>query len=300
MLVALILVAGVANLNLSVANVALPSIGKHFDSSQTTLDLIAVGYSLGLAASVLYLGALGDRYGRKLMLILGMVLSIPACLLAAFAPTDGVLFARARPRRRLCGHGVSDDARVDRRAVVRPGAHEVDRAVVGSRRRHRVARAARRRRAARAFRLGIGLPDHAAARRGRTPDGLVPRSEPRQRDDRPGRQPRRRPLRRPGRHADPVDQLRAGAQQGRAGGGTRRDRCRGTDRLLRPAAPGEEPAVRPRSRGPTDVLGRCRRRDHRVRLAHGRRVREPAVPAERARLLDARGRCGVPARRSSS
>src|SRR6185295_7134849 len=91
-LVALILVAGVANLNLSVANVALPDIGKHFDSSQTTLDLIAVGYSLGLAASVLYLGALGDRYGRKLMLILGMVLSVPACLLAAFAPTDEVLF----------------------------------------------------------------------------------------------------------------------------------------------------------------------------------------------------------------
>ncbi len=91
-LLALILVAGVANLNLSVANVALPDIGKHFDSSQTTLDLIAVGYSLGLAASVLYLGALGDRYGRKLMLLLGLALSVPACLLAAFAPTDGVLF----------------------------------------------------------------------------------------------------------------------------------------------------------------------------------------------------------------
>jgi MFS family permease len=91
-LTALILVAGVANLNLSVANVALPDIGKHFDSSQTTLDLIAVGYSLGLAASVLYLGALGDRYGRKMMLLLGMALSVPACLLAAFAPTDIVLF----------------------------------------------------------------------------------------------------------------------------------------------------------------------------------------------------------------
>jgi hypothetical protein len=49
-LTALIIVAGVANLNLSVANVALPDIGKHFDSSQTTLDLIAVGYSLGLPA----------------------------------------------------------------------------------------------------------------------------------------------------------------------------------------------------------------------------------------------------------
>jgi MFS transporter, DHA2 family, multidrug resistance protein len=92
-LVALILVAGVANLNLSVANVALPDIGRHFDSSQTTLDLIAVGYSLGLAATVLYLGALGDRYGRKLMLLLGLALSVPACLLAALAPSDIVLFA---------------------------------------------------------------------------------------------------------------------------------------------------------------------------------------------------------------
>jgi DHA2 family multidrug resistance protein-like MFS transporter len=92
-LAALIIVAGVANLNLSVANVALPDIGKHFDSSQTTLDLIAVGYSLGLACSVLWLGALGDRYGRKLMLILGTALAIPMSLLAAYAPSDIVLFA---------------------------------------------------------------------------------------------------------------------------------------------------------------------------------------------------------------
>ncbi|SEE66755.1 drug resistance transporter, EmrB/QacA subfamily [Jiangella alba] len=90
-LAALILVAAVANLNLAVANVALPDIGAAFGSSQTTLDLVAVGYSLGLAASVLYLGGLGDRYGRKLMLILGVALSVPACLLAAYAPSDGVL-----------------------------------------------------------------------------------------------------------------------------------------------------------------------------------------------------------------
>ncbi len=91
-LVSLILVAAVANLNLSVANVALPDIGAAFDSSQTTLNLVAVAYSLGLAASVLWLGALGDRYGRKLMLVLGMVLSIPACLVAAYAPSDEILF----------------------------------------------------------------------------------------------------------------------------------------------------------------------------------------------------------------
>ena len=92
-LAALIIVAGVANLNLSVANVALPDIGKHFDSSQTTLDLIAVGYSLGLACSVLWLGALGDRFGRKLLLLLGTTLAIPMSLLAAYAPSDIVLFA---------------------------------------------------------------------------------------------------------------------------------------------------------------------------------------------------------------
>jgi EmrB/QacA subfamily drug resistance transporter len=94
-LISLILVAAVANLNLAVANVALPDIGKHFDSSQTTLDLIAVGYSLGLAATVLYLGAIGDRYGRKLLLLVGTTLAIPASLIAAWSPSDGVLvFAR--------------------------------------------------------------------------------------------------------------------------------------------------------------------------------------------------------------
>jgi EmrB/QacA subfamily drug resistance transporter len=91
-LLALILVAAVANLNLAVANVALPDIGKAFDASQSALDLVAVGYSLGLAASVLYLGALGDRHGRKMMLLLGVGLSIPACLIAAYAPTIEILF----------------------------------------------------------------------------------------------------------------------------------------------------------------------------------------------------------------
>src|SRR6476620_1409634 len=91
-LITLILVAAVANLNLAVANVALPDIGKDFDASQVEINLVAVGYSLGLAASVLYLGALGDRYGRKMMLLIGTALSIPASLLACFAPSIAVLF----------------------------------------------------------------------------------------------------------------------------------------------------------------------------------------------------------------
>ncbi len=90
-LTALILAAAVANLNLSVANVALPDIGASFDASQTQLNLVAVGYSLGLATSVLYLGALGDRYGRKGMLLLGVGLAIPVSILTALAPTVEML-----------------------------------------------------------------------------------------------------------------------------------------------------------------------------------------------------------------
>jgi len=90
-LLALILVAAVANLNLAVANVALPDIGKAFDASQTALDLVAVGFSLGLASSVLYLGALGDRYGRKMMLLIGTTLAIPASIIAATASNIGIL-----------------------------------------------------------------------------------------------------------------------------------------------------------------------------------------------------------------
>ena len=60
------------------------------------------------------------------------------------------------------------------------------------------------------------------------------------------------------------------------------------------AAPGGEPAVRPAGRAPPPLLGRGVRRHHRVRLADGGDVRQPAVPPERARVLDARGRCRDP------
>jgi DHA2 family multidrug resistance protein-like MFS transporter len=90
-LTALILGAGVANMNLSVANVALPDIGRDLNASQNSLNFVAVGFSLGLAGTVLYLGALGDRYGRKLMLLAGLALGIPAAFLSAFAPNVEVL-----------------------------------------------------------------------------------------------------------------------------------------------------------------------------------------------------------------
>ncbi len=84
-LTALVLAALVCNINLAAANIALPDIGKAFGAGQTALNLVAVGCSLGLAMSVLYLGAVADRYGRKQLLVLGLGLTVLISFLAAFA-----------------------------------------------------------------------------------------------------------------------------------------------------------------------------------------------------------------------
>ncbi|MDD2859143.1 MAG: MFS transporter [Candidatus Nanopelagicales bacterium] len=90
-LLALITGAIVANINLSVANVALPTIGVDLSASQDQLDSIAEAFALGLAASVLYLGAVGDRYGRKRLFVLGAVLTIPTAFMSAWAPNADFL-----------------------------------------------------------------------------------------------------------------------------------------------------------------------------------------------------------------
>jgi EmrB/QacA subfamily drug resistance transporter len=92
-LTALILGALVCNINLAAANVALPDIGDAFGASQTALNLVAVGCGLGLAMSVLYLGALADRYGRKELLLLGLALTVLASFLSAFSISVEMLIA---------------------------------------------------------------------------------------------------------------------------------------------------------------------------------------------------------------
>ena len=211
-LATLILVATVANLNLSVANVALPSIAKAFDSPQTRLDLIAVGYSLGLAASVLYLGALGDRYGRKLMLVLGTALAIPASLLAAFAPSRPRALRRARVRRPRRRHGLPHHAGADHGALVGSAEDARHRPVVRRRRRHGRGRAAVRRAPDVAVLVGVRLPAHAPPGGPGRGAGRLARAGARQRDHRARRPPRRRALRRLRRRPDPGHQPDHGAR----------------------------------------------------------------------------------------
>ena len=90
-LVALVTGAIVANINLAVANVALPTIGADLGASQDQLTLVANAFALGLASTVLYLGSLGDRYGRKLLFVVGAIATVPTSMLAAWAPNVEVL-----------------------------------------------------------------------------------------------------------------------------------------------------------------------------------------------------------------
>ncbi|MGP3534963.1 MFS transporter [Microbacterium sp. RD1] len=90
-LAALILGALVCNINLAAANIALPEIGDAFGATQSALTIVGLGCSLGLAMSVLYFGALADRYGRKQLLLLGLALTVAASFLSAFSVSIDML-----------------------------------------------------------------------------------------------------------------------------------------------------------------------------------------------------------------
>ncbi|MFD7451682.1 MFS transporter [Kitasatospora sp. NPDC059827] len=74
-----------------VVNVALPRIGQDLDAGISGLQWVAEGYSLVYAALVLTGGAVGDRYGRTRMFVLGLGLFTAGSAVAALAGTIEVL-----------------------------------------------------------------------------------------------------------------------------------------------------------------------------------------------------------------
>jgi EmrB/QacA subfamily drug resistance transporter len=81
-----LVVASVSSLNL-----AMPQLAVDLHASSSALTWIADGYTVALAALVLPLGALGDRIGRRDVLLAGTVLFGLAALAAAFAGSTGIL-----------------------------------------------------------------------------------------------------------------------------------------------------------------------------------------------------------------
>jgi len=92
-IVALVAAAMVSSINLGAANIALVRIGTALQATQADLTHVGAAAILGMAGGVLYLGRLSQRWGRTRVIRIGIALSIPLSLAAAFAPSVGWLIA---------------------------------------------------------------------------------------------------------------------------------------------------------------------------------------------------------------
>jgi EmrB/QacA subfamily drug resistance transporter len=92
-IVATVLGSGMAFLDGTVVNVALPAIGRDLHSGLAGLQWTLDAYLLTLGALLLLGGALGDRYGRRRLYIVGLVAFSSASALCGLAPTLGALIA---------------------------------------------------------------------------------------------------------------------------------------------------------------------------------------------------------------
>ncbi len=86
-----VLGSGMAMLDSTVVNVALPHIGRDLDADLPVLQWTVNAYMLTLAGLILLGGALGDRYGRRRVFVIGVVWFALASLLCGIAPSAGVL-----------------------------------------------------------------------------------------------------------------------------------------------------------------------------------------------------------------
>ncbi|MFJ8675517.1 MFS transporter [Streptomyces sp. NPDC093589] len=86
-----VLGSGMAMLDSTVVNVALPRIGEDLNADLAVLQWTVSAYMLTLASLILLGGALGDRYGRRRVFVIGVVWFAAASLLCGLAPNAGVL-----------------------------------------------------------------------------------------------------------------------------------------------------------------------------------------------------------------
>ncbi|MFB9954273.1 MFS transporter [Cellulomonas denverensis] len=78
-------------LDVSIVNVALPSIEKSLQASASQLQLIVAGYTLAFGLVLVPAGRLGDARGRRRLFLIGLVGFALTSLGAGFAPSDEVL-----------------------------------------------------------------------------------------------------------------------------------------------------------------------------------------------------------------
>jgi EmrB/QacA subfamily drug resistance transporter len=95
-LAAAVLASGVAFLDGTVVNAALPSIARDLDASLADLQWVITAYLLTLGAFLVLGGSLGDHFGRRRILVYGLCGFAATSALCALAPNTGMLIgARA-------------------------------------------------------------------------------------------------------------------------------------------------------------------------------------------------------------
>src|SRR6266508_511513 len=77
----------------TILNVALKTIQSDLDASQSEMQWAVDSYALVFAGLLITWGVLGDRLGRKRVLLLGLVLFGIASVASAYAQTPGQLIA---------------------------------------------------------------------------------------------------------------------------------------------------------------------------------------------------------------
>jgi EmrB/QacA subfamily drug resistance transporter len=94
-LAATVLASGMAMLDGSVVNVALPTIGRDLGASVQQLQWVVNAYLLSLASLILVGGALGDRLGRRSVFLVGIAwFGVASALCAAARSPEQLLVAR--------------------------------------------------------------------------------------------------------------------------------------------------------------------------------------------------------------
>jgi len=86
-----VLGSAIAAIDSTVVGIALPAIGRNFHMSVSSLQWVVSAYLLALAGLLLVGGALGDRFGRRRVFIIGVVSFALTSLVCAAAPNSGLL-----------------------------------------------------------------------------------------------------------------------------------------------------------------------------------------------------------------
>ena len=92
-LLATVLGSAMASIDATVVGIALPAIGRDFHAGLAALQWVVTAYTLTLAGLLLLAGALGDRYGRRKVFLIGVVWFAIASALCGVAPNAPFLIA---------------------------------------------------------------------------------------------------------------------------------------------------------------------------------------------------------------